>query len=99
GDAGQVGSEILDVVETDRGHHAHFGVDDVGGVEPAAETNLDDGGVDGPVGEEGEGAGRQQLEVGVGHLRAQIGERGDVRDGEGEFLFGGHVPEIGRAHV
>src|SRR5690606_41809213 len=58
GDAGQVGSEILDVVETDRGHHAHFGVDDVGGVEPAAATNPDDGGVDGPVGEEGEGAGR-----------------------------------------
>lgn len=77
------------MVFADGRHHADLCVDDVGRVQPTAEANLEDGGIDRLVGEECEGGGGRELEVGVGSVPrplAKIGERSNVAHGDSEFL-------------
>ena len=56
------------MVNSDRCHDGDLRVDDVGGVPGATHAHLDNGHVDGGVGERGIRDGDQDLEV--GHLRA-----------------------------
>ena len=66
-----VAEEVL-VVEGDRRDDRDDAVGDVGGVPAAAHADLDDGDVDGGVGERGVGDGDEHLEV--GHPRLALGD-------------------------
>ncbi len=44
-------AEPIAVIETDRAHHCDIGVNQVGGIQPAAETHFEDHYIDGVVGE------------------------------------------------
>jgi hypothetical protein len=70
GDFGDGGAEVVLMVESDVGDDGEEGMDDVGGVEPAAEADFEDGDVDGmagaavggAIGEVEEGEGGEGLE-------------------------------------
>ena len=64
GDVGQRRAGELGVVHADVGDDRDLRVDDVGGVPPAEQADLDHGDVDGDVGEPAERGGRDRLEVG-----------------------------------
>ena len=81
GDVGQRRPGELVVVHADVGDHGDLGVDDVGGVPPPEQADLDDGDVDGGVGEPAERGGRARLEV----ARPDAGQSLEVGDG-GDLL-------------
>ena len=71
-------AEEVAVVEGDRRDDRDGGVDDVRGVPRAAHPDLDDGDVDGEVGERGVRDGDEHLEV--RHRRAAVDDRARVDD-------------------
>jgi hypothetical protein len=79
------------MVDGDGGHHRDGAVGDVGGVPGAAETDLDDGDVDGRVGEGGIRHPDDRLEeaqrVGLGGVD-EVGVRRDVVERADELLVG-----------
>jgi hypothetical protein len=80
GRAGELG-----VVEPDVGDDRHLGLDQVGGVPPAEQTDLDHGHVHGHVGEPAERGGGHRLEVAGPHAGEHL-EFGDSTDLFGELL-------------
>ena len=77
GDVGQRRAGELVVVHADVGDDGDLGVDDVGGVPPPEQADLDDGDVDGDVGEPAERGRRARLEVASAARRS--GPRGRRR--------------------
>ena len=73
GDPGDVVAEVFDVVDADRGDDRDRRVDHVGGVPATAHAHLDDGDVDGRVGERRERHRGEHLEL--AHRRAAGGLR------------------------
>ena len=73
GDGGDVGAEEFGVIHPDRGDDRHRGVDDIGGIPTAAESDLDDPDVDRGVGEGGERHRGDDFEL--AHPRAAVGLR------------------------
>ena len=69
GDVGLGGPGVLGVVDADVGDHRHLGVAHVGGVPATEQPDLDDGHVDGDVGEPAERSRGDRLEVGGPHAR------------------------------
>ena len=92
GDVGERRSGELVVVHADVGDDGHLGVDDVGGVPATEQPDLDDGDVDGDVGEPAQRRRRDGLEV----ARADPGESLEVGDG-GDLL--GEVVVVDRLGV
>ena len=87
-------AEPVHVVEVDVGHDRHAAVPDVGRIEPAAETDLDQRDVRTDLGEAREDDGGQQLELG----RVAVPAGDPVRDGQhppdepGEVVRGDRLP-------
>jgi hypothetical protein len=80
------------VLEPDAGEDSDIGLHDIGGVEAATKAHLYDGCFHRLLDEEGKGHRRGQLEIrelGVAAVLENLGESGDVRDGQGELVLGG----------
>ncbi len=89
GDRGDVGPEVLGVVQRDRRDDGDPRVGDVGGVPGAAHADLDDGDVDRRVGEQRVGHAHHDLEEAHRVLAARVDHlhvRGDVVVGLDEAL-------------
>ena len=80
GDLGDGVAEVVGVVDADRRDDRDGCVDDVGGVPPAAEADLDDGDVDRRVGERGERHGGDDLELAHPRAACRLGLRVDELD-------------------
>ena len=94
GDVGQRRAGELVVVHADVGDHGDLGVDDVGGVPAPEQADLDDGDVDGDVGEPAERRRRAGLEV----ARPDAGQPLEVGDGGdllGELLVADRLRRCG----
>ncbi len=98
GDLPDRGPEVRLVVERHSGDDRHLGVHDVGGIQPPAESHLDDGDVDTRRGARLKGDRGGHLEVGdVRALRflVQLDERSNVGDGGNEAI----TVELGSGYV
>ena len=78
------------MVAPDRGDDGDVGADDVRGVPPPAQAHLDDGDVDGVVGEGGQGHDGQDLEEGQARSAGGLGALIDHGDVWGHILPGGN---------
>lgn len=95
GDLGDGVPEIVGVVQADGRDDHHRGVDDVGGVPPAAEADLDDGDVDRRVGERRKRHRGDDLELAHARAAGRLGLLVDEFD-EG-FQFAVRLDVEGRA--
>ncbi len=100
GDGAEGVAEEFDVVEADVGDDGDERLDDVGGVEAAAESDFEDGDVDVLLGVEAEGDGGEELEEAgrVGEFAGgdEFGGAGvDEREEAGEVVVG-NLGELGR---
>ena len=77
------------MVPPDRGDDGDIGADDIRGVPPPAHAHLDDGHVDGIVGESSQSHDGQHLEEGQAGATGGLGALVDHSDVRGHVLPGG----------
>ncbi len=112
GDRGAGRAENLGVLEPDVGHDGDLAVDDVGGIEPAAEAHLDHRPADAGLAKDDEGRERQEIEpgglrrgrplasgglVGVERTGQPAGQRLRIDVSALETYALGHALDMGRA--